>query len=99
MALSCYTFITPSTPYSLHINRSSHLPHRVSFTKASLSSSSSDSKAPSSQQSVPSRPTEPAFNYAFNNTNGNPLVRMVQNTESSIERVFWLFHLLLLFYI
>ncbi|GAU38923.1 hypothetical protein TSUD_119890 [Trifolium subterraneum] len=100
MALSCYTFITPSTPsLSFHINRSSHLPRRVSYTNASLSSSP-DSKAPSSSpQSVPSpntttsipyvesRPPEPAFNYAFANTNGNPLVGMVRNTESTIERV------------
>jgi hypothetical protein len=71
-----------------------------------LSSSSPDSKAPSSSsspppQSVPSsttstpyvesRPHEPAFNYAFANTNGNPLVGMVRNTESTIERVFWLY--------
>ncbi|GAU38924.1 hypothetical protein TSUD_119900 [Trifolium subterraneum] len=80
MALSCYTFTTPSIPsLSLHTHRSSYLPHRVSCTKASLSSSSSDSKAPTSSppQSVPSRPPEPAFNYAFANTNGNPLIRMV----------------------
>jgi hypothetical protein len=78
-----------------------------------LSSSSPDSKAPSSSsssQSVPSsntttsipyvesRPTEPAFNYAFANTNGNPLAGMVRNTESTIERVFWSFHILLFFY-
>ncbi|XP_045823026.1 uncharacterized protein LOC123915817 isoform X2 [Trifolium pratense] len=102
MALSCYSFITPSTPsLSRHINRSSHLPRRVSYTNASLSSSSPDSKAPSSSsppQSVPSsntttsipygesRPPEPAFNHAFANTNGNPLVGMVRNTESTIER-------------
>jgi hypothetical protein len=79
-----------------------------------LSSSSPDSKAPSSSssspQSVPSsntttsipyvesRPPEPAFNYAFANTNGNPLAGMVRNTESTIERVFWSFHILLFFY-
>lgn len=106
MALSCYTFITPSIPsLSLRNHRSSKLSLRVSHINASLSSS--DSKAPSSSsspQSVPSstpyvesKPHEPAFNYAFANTNGNPLLRMVQNTESSIERVFWLFHLLLFF--
>ncbi|PNY15395.1 hypothetical protein L195_g012090 [Trifolium pratense] len=103
MALSCYSFITPSTPsLSRHINRSSHLPRRVSYTNASFSSSSPDSKAPSSSsppQSVPSsntttsipygesRPPEPAFNHAFANTNGNPLVGMVRNTESTIERI------------
>ncbi|CAJ2639100.1 uncharacterized protein LOC123915818 [Trifolium pratense] len=99
MALSCYNFITPSIPsLSLHTHRSSYLPHRVSCTKASLSSSSSDSKASTSspQQSVPSRPPEPAFNYAFANTNGNPLLRMVQNTESSIERVIFDFRFLAL---
>lgn len=101
MALS-YTFSTPSIPsLSLHNHHSSKLPLRVSYINASLNSS--DSKAPSSSsssspQSVPSstpyvesRPHEPAFNYAFANTNGNPLFRMLQNTESSIERVFWSF--------
>lgn len=105
MAISCYTFITPSTPsLSLHIHSSTHLPHRVSYTNASLSSSSSsnDSKAPSSSLSVPSsttstpyvesRPPEPAFNYAYANSNGNPLVRMVRNIESTIERVFLSFN-------
>ncbi|CAI8596108.1 unnamed protein product [Vicia faba] len=106
MALSCYTFIPPSLPsLYLHNHRSSHLPLRVSHINASLKSS--DSKAPSStssQQSVPSstpyvesRPHEPAFNYAVANTNGNPLLRMVQNTESSIERVIFDFRFLALF--
>ncbi|KAL5078101.1 hypothetical protein RYX36_017085 [Vicia faba] len=106
MALSCYTFIPPSLPsLCLHNHRSSHLPLRVSHINASLKSS--DSKAPSStssQQSVPSstpyvesRPHEPAFNYVVANTNGNPLLRMVQNTESSIERVIFDFRFLALF--
>ncbi|CAL5201676.1 unnamed protein product [Lathyrus oleraceus] len=111
MALSCYTFITPSIPsLSLHNHHSSKLPLRVSYINASLNSS--DSKAPSSSssssssspQSVPSstpyvesRPHEPAFNYAFANTNGNPLFRMLQNTESSIERVIFDFRFLALF--
>ncbi|KAJ1409018.1 hypothetical protein SESBI_23039 [Sesbania bispinosa] len=84
----------------------------VSYPNASLSSSSSsspESKASSSPpQSVPSattssstpfvesRPPEPAFNYALSNPNGNPAVRIVRATESSIERIIFDFRFLAL---
>ncbi|KAK7243420.1 hypothetical protein RIF29_38216 [Crotalaria pallida] len=110
MALYCYAFISPPS-LSLPINRSSHLPRRVSYyTNASLSSSSS-SPPPTPSQGVPSAtstsssstpfvestPPEPAFNYAFANPNGHPLYKFLRSTESSIERVIFDFRFLALF--
>lgn len=75
----------------------------VNPINASLSSSSSPeskSNPPRTEASIvssttpstpfvetPSRPPESGFNYALANPNGNPLVRFVRSSESSIERV------------
>ncbi|XP_052726897.1 RNA polymerase sigma factor sigD, chloroplastic isoform X2 [Vigna angularis] len=105
MAL-CNSFFAPSL-----LHRPSRLPRQFLCAKASLSSSSHESKAqqsvssgtsaataPSSSTSfVESRPPDPAFNYTLANPNGSPLVRFVRATESSIERVIFDFRFLALF--
>ncbi|KAH1211170.1 hypothetical protein GmHk_15G045313 [Glycine max] len=90
--MALYSFFSPSLLYP-----PSHIPRRLFCPKASLSSSSPESKASQSVSSatstttsptpsVESRPPDPAFNYALTNPNGNPIVRIVRATESSIER-------------
>ncbi|QCD95603.1 Uncharacterized protein family UPF0114 [Vigna unguiculata] len=105
MALVCNSFFSPSL-----LHRPSHLPRRFLCAKASVSSSSHESKAQQSVSSatsattapspstpfVESRPPDPAFNYALANPNGSPLVRFVRATESSIERVIFDFRFLAL---
>ncbi|KAG4950633.1 hypothetical protein JHK85_044545 [Glycine max] len=92
--MALYSFFSPSLLYP-----PSHIPRRLFCPKASLSSSSPESKASQSVSSatstttsptpsVESRPPDPAFNYALTNPNGNPIVRIVRATESSIERLF-----------
>jgi len=105
MALFCnsFSFVAPSL-----LHRPSHLPRQFLCANASLSSSSHESKAQQSVPSatsaatapssstpfVESRPPDPAaFNYALANPNGNPIVKLVRATESSIERVFLRFSL------
>ncbi|BAT73561.1 hypothetical protein LR48_Vigan01g038100 [Vigna angularis] len=91
-------FYNSFSPSLLH--HPSHLCRQFLCAKASLSSSSHESKAqqsassgtsaataPSSSTSfVESRPPDPAFNYAIANPNGSPLVRFVRATESFIEK-------------
>lgn len=101
-SMALYSFFSPSLLYP-----PSHIPRRLFCPKASLSSSSPESKASQSVSSatstttsptpsVESRPPDPAFNYALTNPNGNPIVRIVRATESSIERVFLYFSVLIL---
>ncbi|KAL5160107.1 hypothetical protein HKD37_15G044317 [Glycine soja] len=100
--MALYSFFSPSLLYP-----PSHIPRRLFCPKASLSSSSPESKASQSVSSatstttsptpsVESRPPDPAFNYALTNPNGNPIVRIVRATESSIERVIFDFRFLAL---
>ncbi|KAK7323243.1 hypothetical protein VNO77_26708 [Canavalia gladiata] len=100
MALYTSSFFHP--PSLLH--------RRIFYPNASLSSSSSFSPESKASQSLPSetttsssstpfvesRPPEPPFNHALANPNGNPVVRIVRATESSIERVIFDFRFLAL---
>lgn len=96
MALFCnsFSFFSPSL-----LHPPSHLRRQFSSPKASLSSSSHESKPPQTVSSATSaatspsssRPPDPDFNYALASPNGSPLLRFVRATESSIERVFSLF--------
>ncbi|KAJ7949243.1 putative Structural constituent of ribosome [Quillaja saponaria] len=84
---------------------------RLSYPYASLSSSPSspESKASSPSENRVSSTTSPTpfaessrspnsgFNYALANPNGNPIVRIVRSTESTIERVIFDFRFLALF--
>ncbi|XP_027341374.1 uncharacterized protein LOC113854541 [Abrus precatorius] len=111
MALCCtYSFISPSLFHPpLHFPR--RMSHPNAFASLSSSSSSSaeskssqsvpstaaaTSNTSSSTPFVESRPPDPGFNYALTNPNGNPIVRIVRATESSIERVIFDFRFLAL---
>ncbi|CAI9102998.1 OLC1v1001405C1 [Oldenlandia corymbosa var. corymbosa] len=65
---------------------------------ASLSSSSSPSSSSSSPSSsfVESPSSEKGNNYASGNSNGTPVLKFVQSTESSIERIIFDFRFLAL---
>ncbi|XP_061366140.1 uncharacterized protein LOC133309400 [Gastrolobium bilobum] len=68
-------------------------------SKASSSPSSVPSATSTSSSSTPfveSGPHEPAFNYALANPNGNPVLRIVRATESTIERAIFDFRFLAL---
>ncbi|KAK8469228.1 hypothetical protein PHAVU_005G023200 [Phaseolus vulgaris] len=103
MALFCNSFSFFSPSLLLHPR-----PH-FSSPKASLSSSSHESKSPQTVSSATSaatsaatapsssRPPDPDFNYALASPNGSPLLRFVRATESSIERVIFDFRFLALF--
>ncbi|CAJ1958889.1 unnamed protein product [Sphenostylis stenocarpa] len=71
-------------------------PHE-SKAQQSVSSATSAATSPSlSTPFVDSGPPDPAFKYALPNPNGNPLVRFLRATESSIERVIFDFRFLAL---
>lgn len=75
------------------LSSSSSPESKASSSPQSVPSSTTTTTTPSSSTPfVESRPPEPPFNYALANPNGNPILRMVRNTESSIERVFWSYH-------
>ncbi|GAB4828058.1 hypothetical protein Ancab_034973 [Ancistrocladus abbreviatus] len=95
-----------SLPFS--ITKFTHCPPRIiaRFPRpiASLSSPSPESPLSPREAVNPLRetPAEPPraedsnFNYALANPNGNPIVRLVQSTESSIERMIFDFRFLAL---
>ncbi|KAJ7982245.1 putative Structural constituent of ribosome [Quillaja saponaria] len=110
MALYTLSSCSPLS-FSLQIGRPLKNCRRFSYSFASLSSSSSSppSKASSPSETIvsstvsptpfteSSRPLESSLNYALDSPNGNPIVRLVRSTESTIERVIFDFRFLALF--
>ncbi|KAI9116394.1 hypothetical protein K1719_012561 [Acacia pycnantha] len=109
--MASYALIS-SSPRSIPLPVQSPLQfrRRISILRASLSASSPsspDSKAPSpvvpsatSSSSTPfveSKSPEPSLNYAVANPNGSPFMRLLQSSESSIERIIFDFRFLALF--
>ncbi|KAL2330755.1 hypothetical protein Fmac_018336 [Flemingia macrophylla] len=98
MAVSSNSFFF--TPSLFHRPCPSHIRRRNYCPNASLSASSPEPQSVSSTTSTaatPSSSPDPTFNYALANPNGNPLLRIVRATESSIERVIFDFRFLALF--
>ncbi|CAA2967934.1 uncharacterized protein LOC111411691 isoform X1 [Olea europaea subsp. europaea] len=78
--------LRPSSCSSSHESSSVAHNENLKSAKPSIKSSFVDS----------SKPPDKAYNYALANPNGNPVVRFVQSTESSIERAIFDFRFLAL---
>ncbi|XP_022898016.1 uncharacterized protein LOC111411691 isoform X2 [Olea europaea var. sylvestris] len=76
----------PSSSSSSHESSSVTQNENLKSAKPSIKSSFVES----------SKPPDKAYNYALANPNGNPVVRFVQSTESSIERAIFDFRFLAL---
>ncbi|KAI4333085.1 hypothetical protein L6164_017935 [Bauhinia variegata] len=108
--MAIYSLISCSPPsLPITLRRPALCCRRILYTHASLSSSSPspESKASpstvlsaaasSSTPFVESRPPEPNFNYTLANPNGNPIIRVFQSSESSVETIIFNFRFLALF--
>ncbi|GFP92399.1 hypothetical protein PHJA_001384100 [Phtheirospermum japonicum] len=71
-------------------------PESTSASKSEKFSVSAKGSSPNAPFVEPSKTPEPPYNYALANPNGNTFVRLVQSTESSIERVIFDFRFLAL---
>ncbi|XP_060669964.1 uncharacterized protein LOC132800411 [Ziziphus jujuba] len=101
-----------SFPIRRRFNHSDRFFTKPTIASLSSSSSSPESKSKSNPPRTetvvssatssnpfvekPSKPPESGFNYALSNPNGNPVVRFVRSTESTIERTIFDFRFLAL---